>query len=190
MEVTGLLEIRTREEFRKWLSNNHDKQRFCWITISKGSTHDSILYLDAVEEAICFGWIDGTIKKSDDGRLVQRFSPRQKKSNWTELNKERARRLERLGLMTDAGRRILPDMDEELVIHPTVHDALKADREVYNNFLKFPELYKRVHLYNIHHALEDGQHEIFQKRLDRFIENTKKNKMYGSWNDDGRLLEK
>lgn len=60
-----------------------------------------------VEEALCFGWIDSTVKKLSDGRLAQRLSPRKKGSHWTELNKERCRQLEERGLMTDSGRMAL-----------------------------------------------------------------------------------
>jgi uncharacterized protein YdeI (YjbR/CyaY-like superfamily) len=67
-------------------------------------------YLEIVEEALCFGWIDSTLKKLPDGRLVQRLSPRRKGSHWTELNKERCRELESRGLMTDAGRKALKEI--------------------------------------------------------------------------------
>ena len=61
-------------------------------------------YLDVIEEALCFGWIDSTLKKLPDGRLVQRLSPRRKNSHWTELNKQRCQELENRGLMTPAGK--------------------------------------------------------------------------------------
>ena len=64
-------------------------------------------YLDVVEEALCFGWIDSTLKRLGDGRLAQRLSPRQKRSHWTELNKQRCADLETRGLMTDLGRAAL-----------------------------------------------------------------------------------
>lgn len=189
MEVTDLLCFRTREEFREWLLENHHCKKFCWITTSRGSIPDAVPYLDAVEEALCFGWIDGTMKKLDDGKLVQRFSPRTKNSNWTELNKERARRLEKLGMMTEAGRRILPDLDAEFEIHPIILDALMEDALVYENFLNFPELYRKVHIYNMHHPMKMNEEEIFEKRLKKFIESTRENKMYGDWNDNGRLID-
>lgn len=188
MEVTNLLDVKTREEFREWLQNNHDNEKYCWIELCRKQTCNKILYLDAVEEALCFGWIDSTLKKLPDERTVQRFSPRSKSSNWTELNKERARRLERLGLMTDAGRKVLPDLDAEFVIDPVILKALKKDPDVYKNFLEFPELYRKVHIYNIHAALKANELEIFEKRLEKFITNTKQNKMYGSWNDSERLM--
>ena len=78
-------------------------------------------YIDAVEEAMCFGWIDSTLKRLD-GEAYQRFAPRAKGSLWSELNKERCRRMERVGRMTDMGRAVLPEMspggftiDEEIL---------------------------------------------------------------------------
>jgi len=79
-----------------------------------------LLYLDAAEEALSFGWIDGVKKKTPGSELAQRLSPRSKKSSWTELNKER-RRLEQLGLMRDEGRRFLPGMD---------YDSFRIDKAI------------------------------------------------------------
>lgn len=98
--------------------------------------------LDTVKEALCFGWIDTTVKNID-GITMQKLTPRKKNSPWSELNKERCRRLERLGLMTDAGRAVLPDM-EKFDIDGKILEALQADKETWKNFQAFPELYKRV----------------------------------------------
>jgi len=109
MEITNLLEFRERSELREWLEQNHAKERFCWVTMyrTKIPRTDCMPYLDVVEEALCFGWIDSTLKKLPDGRLAQRLSPRVKKSHWTELNKQRCADLEIRGLMTAAGRKAL-----------------------------------------------------------------------------------
>lgn len=109
MEITKLLQFAEREELRRWLEQNHSTERCCWVVMyrAKRPEWDAIAYLDVVEEALCFGWIDSTLKRLPDGRLVQRLSPRRKGSHWTELNKQRCADLERRGLMTDAGRREL-----------------------------------------------------------------------------------
>ncbi|MBE6203662.1 MAG: hypothetical protein E7135_08415 [Rikenellaceae bacterium] len=106
MEVVNLLHCTTREELRQWLVENHATVRECWVvmTRSKHPVEGVIPYLDVVEEALCFGWIDSTMKSLSDGRLVQRLSPRRRGSHWTELNKQRCADLERRGLMTEAGR--------------------------------------------------------------------------------------
>ena len=110
-----LSEVRDRQAFRAWLEANHVSAAECWIDVRRGRPvyegegAGVFWYLDAVEEALCFGWVD-SVHKEVDGVRLQRFSPRKPKSPWTELNKERVRRLERLGLMTDAGRAVLPKM--------------------------------------------------------------------------------
>ncbi len=184
MIIDKIAQVQTRQEWRNWLSDNHCIEDHCWLI---STNHDSLSYLDAVEEALCFGWIDSTRKKVDDGQTGQRFSPRKKKSNWTELNKERVRRLDKLGLMTEAGRQVLPDMKvESFKIDETILVELRKDKALYNNFQALPELYIRIKLDNIQSMRNDA--ELYNKRLSKFIEQTRINKLYGQWHDDGRLL--
>ena len=94
----------------------------------------------------------------------------------------------RLRLMTDAGRAVLPDMSPKgFVIDKDIEKALKADAKVWNNFQKFPPLYQRVRIDTI--QIKKKQPKLFQSRLQKLIENTKKGVMYGEWNDNGRLIE-
>ena len=105
MEITLLLDYKERQQLRAWLQENHLSAKECWVTMSRSKNPVGVLpYLDVVEEALCFGWIDSTLKRLPDGRLAQRLSPRRKKSHWTELNKLRCSQLEERGLMTQAGR--------------------------------------------------------------------------------------
>ena len=122
--MENVLDIKNRREFRAWLEKNGNTACECWLELKRGRPLDdnSLWYLDAVEEALCFGWIDSTFKKVG-GVTLQRFSPRKKNGLWTEKNKERVRRLERLGLMTDAGREVLPDMNAEFVIDSDIENA-------------------------------------------------------------------
>lgn len=100
----------------------------------KNPPTDCVWYLDAVEEVLCFGWIDTTHKKID-GVDMQRFTPRAARSPWSELNKERCRRLEKLGLMTDAGRAALPDMSESgFVIDTEIQKAFWENPLAWKNF--------------------------------------------------------
>ena len=109
MEITLLLEFTQRQQLRDWLQENHASAKKCWVVMSRAKNPVGVLpYLDVVEEALCFGWIDSTMKRLPDGRLAQRLSPRRKKSHWTELNKERCRRLIQEGKMTDAGLNVIP----------------------------------------------------------------------------------
>lgn len=110
MKITLLLEFTERQQLREWLLENHSSAKECWVVMSRSKNPPAgvLPYLDVVEEALCFGWIDSTLKKLPDGRLAQRLSPRKKNSHWTELNKERCRRLIREGLMTEAGQQAIP----------------------------------------------------------------------------------
>ena len=137
-----------------------------------------------MEEALCFGWIDSS-QKVIDGVRFQRFSPRREKSGWTELNKERVRRLEKLNLMTDIGRKVLPDMNEEFIMDKEIENALKKEKAL-DIFNAFPILYKKIRVYNIN-FYKERQPETYKKALKHLVEETKKNKMYGEWNDYGRL---
>jgi uncharacterized protein YdeI (YjbR/CyaY-like superfamily) len=187
MDIENLITAKSREDLRIWLQKNCMTEKFCWVVVSMTPTPDTLLYLDAVEEALCFGWIDGVKKKISETGLAQRLSPRSKRSSWTELNKERVRRLEKLGLMREEGRKVLPDMDHDsFKIDRVIEQRLKEDRQVYGNFLGFPALYQRVRIDNIQSV--KNQPELFKSRLDKFIANTKENKMYGQWHDHGRLL--
>lgn len=139
-----------------------------------------------MEEALCFGWIDGTKKKLSETEIGQRLSPRTKKSQWTELNKERARRLIYLDLMTDLVRATLPDLSpESFVIDPRIMQALEADPEIQQNFSAFPELYQRIKIDNIQRYGADV--ELFERRLEKLLTNTKANQLFGAWDDNSRL---
>lgn len=106
MEITTLLEYSDRSQLRAWLQENHSKEKACWVVMSRSKTPPAgvLPYIDVVEEALCFGWIDSTLKKLPDRRLAQRLSPRRKNSHWTKLNMDRCIDLEDRGLMTPAGR--------------------------------------------------------------------------------------
>lgn len=188
MEIHNLLDIKSRTELREWLIQNHKTEKECWVVVKRGRpTDDNIFwYIDAVEEALCFGWIDSTTKKIADNVTAQKLCPRKPRSNWSELNKERCRRMERLGLMTDAGRAVLPDMSPNgFIIDKDILQRLQSDQVVWNNFCQFPDLYKRIRIDTI--QIKKNQPELFESRLNKFIENTRKGLLYGEWNDNGRL---
>jgi len=184
MQITNRLHIQTRQDLRAWLQENSAGSTHAWVPVLS-KDHDALSYLAIVEEAICFGWIDSTRKRVEDATL-QRISPRRKSGNWTELNKERARRLIKLGHMTPPGLSVLPDMSEEgFAICPEVLKAIKADSETYRNFQKLPPLYARVRIDNIQSYPKDS--ETYARRLEKFLQNTKQGQLYGDWNDNGRL---
>jgi uncharacterized protein YdeI (YjbR/CyaY-like superfamily) len=100
-----LLEVTTRARWRAWLAEHHDREREIWLVFWKKHTgKPCVPYVEAVDEALCFGWIDSLVRRLDDDRYAQKFTPRQaKKSGWTELNRRRFARLVEEGRMTPAG---------------------------------------------------------------------------------------
>ena len=183
-----LLQVNTRAQFRQWLLENARQADECWLSLKRGEPvgSDTFYYLDAVEEALCFGWIDSTLTNME-GIALQRFTPRRAGSHWTELNKQRVRRLEKLGLMTDAGRRVLPPMGpRSFRADPEIVAALKRAR-VWKKFQAFPPLYQRIRLSNIQFYKQRNMD--YNAALERLIESTKKGKMYGVWDDYGRLTD-
>ena len=109
MEITTLLEYDDRTALRSWLMEHHQTEREVWVATYRGKQPmaEALPYVEVVEEALCFGWIDSTCKRLPDGRLAQRLSPRRKNSHWTELNLKRCQELEQRGLMTEAGRNLV-----------------------------------------------------------------------------------
>ena len=188
LKDSDLLCFTDRADFRQWLIVNHASKKECWIAVKRGKTppDDALWYLDAVEEALCFGWIDSTVKKVD-GVVVQRFSPRAPRSSWTELNKERCRRLEALGLMTEKGRAACPDLSTDFEIHPDILCELKANKAAWSNFISFHPLYQRVRIDNIQRVRACP--ELFRSRLLKLIKASEKGEMIGEWHDYGRLLD-
>ena len=99
---------RSRSAWRNWLRKTHTDVTEVWVVFYKKNTgHPTISYNDAVEEALCFGWIDGIRKHVDDARYMHRFTPRKLNSVWSESNKKRGARLTEARLMTPAGQRLI-----------------------------------------------------------------------------------
>jgi uncharacterized protein YdeI (YjbR/CyaY-like superfamily) len=185
MEITETIKLQDRSAWRDWLDENHQALTEIWLLFDNRPEYPTVNYLDAVEEAICFGWIDSIQKRLSSHELAQRFTPRKQRSNWTELNKERARRLIRLGLMTDTGRTVLPDLNAEFIVAEDIIEVLREKPDAWSNFLEFPELYRRVRIGYIEEVRKN--HIEFERRLQNFVNKTATNKMFGNWNDGGRL---
>ena len=190
MDVINLLDIHTRAELYRWCQENHDKVSDFWLRVNR-ATEDCpgvVRYVDAVEVALCFGWIDSTQKKIDDGKPVQHFTPRRKRSNWCERNLIRCRRLVQLGEMTPAGLAVAPDLDPSLfVFEDWVLNAIKADEMAWANYSLFPETYRRIRVDYIQHYRQTGREEQAQKALRRFVADCRAGKMQSGWDDLGRL---
>jgi uncharacterized protein YdeI (YjbR/CyaY-like superfamily) len=99
------VKLTSRAQWRKWLEKNHDRADEVWLLFLKAHTGKrTFTYVEAVEEALCFGWIDTTVRSIDEEQYMQRFTPRSNDRNWSKINIERFDRMEAEGKMTDAGR--------------------------------------------------------------------------------------
>ena len=191
MEVTNLLDIHSREELYAWYLENHDKVSDFWLRINRAREPfpGVVGYVDAVEVALCFGWIDSTQKRIDDGKPIQHFTPRRKRSNWCWNNIERCRRLIDLSEMTPAGLAVLPEHDpKNFVFEEWVINALKADPIVWKNFNSFPGAYQRIKVDRIQLYYNTKRPEYAQHTLQTLIDDTRKGKMQPGWDDNGKLL--
>lgn len=189
MIFKNILDCKSKEEFYNWLKCNHETENECWINCKRGKIKEgeTFYYIDAVYCALCFGWIDSVHRKKDDITL-QKFSPRTKKSNWSELNKERVRWLIKKGLMSESGIKILPDIDiNSFKIDDEILKIIKSDKELWKNFNSFPKLYQRVRIDSIQR--ERKKKDVYERMLQHFLIETKKGNIYGEWNDCGRLLD-
>lgn len=183
MEITKTIEPKTRAVWREWLVHNHTTAQEIWILYERGANVEkAITYLDIVEECLCFGWIDGIAKRYNEQLSAQRVTPRRPKGNWTELNKERMRRLIKAGKMTPAGLKVAPDLNPDAFVFPEkVCAALQKDPKVWENFQSFPMVYQRIRASYVNEAQKDPTE--YQKRLENLIENTRKKQMFGNWDD-------
>lgn len=182
MDVTNPFDAKTRRAWRRWLEVNHAKATEVWL-LWRRDVPGTITYLDAVEEALCFGWIDGLAKKYGDA-TAQRFTPRRPKGNWTELNKDRMRRLIAAGKMTPAGLAVAPDLSDVSVrVAPDVRQKLEK-LGAWAFFSKCPPAYQRIRLGYVEEVRKRDPKE-FEKRLSNFLEKTAKGQLFGNWDDSG-----
>ncbi len=179
MELGETLYVTERREWRGWLKEHHNSKREIWLVFYKqGTGKPRLSYNDSVEEALCFGWIDSTVKRVDEESNAQRFTPRRENSPLSPMNKERARRLIASGEMTQAGRATIKDnLDEPLHIADDILEALKRDEAAWKSFQGFSETYKKIRIGWIEGARSRPQ--VFQTRLQYFLKMTAQDKQFG-----------
>lgn len=192
MEITQTLYVHKPKDWRVWLKKNHKTAGEIWlIYYNKASGKPRIAYNDAVDEAICFGWIDSTVKKLDVDRFCQRFTPRRPGSPCSEMNKARAHRMITEGRMTPAGLKALEGVlshgaritkrgirhPESLKIPPDILKAIQKEKTTWKHFQKFPDTYKRIRIAFIEGARK--RPEEFKRRLGSFLRRTSKNEKFG-----------
>ncbi len=175
----NLLYVTDREAWRRWLRENFDKAREVWLVFpNKASGEPRLAYNDAVEEALCFGWIDSTIHSIGAHRAAQRFTPRNPKSGYSQANKERLRWLSRQGLLHPAIEEAVRDiLNEDYVFPRDILEAIQKDETAWKNYHEFSDAYKRIRIAYIDSARK--RPEEFTKRLNNFIRMTRQNKFIG-----------
>jgi uncharacterized protein YdeI (YjbR/CyaY-like superfamily) len=145
------LDVRSRQLWRNWLQEHHTSRSEIWVIFYKRHTSvSSISYDDAVEEALCFGWVDSLVKRLDDDRYAQKFTPRKPDSKWSTSNRTRYADLEARGLLAPAGRERPPTNRSGDAPRPSISElpsyiekALKADMRVWNAFQQLAPSYRR-----------------------------------------------
>ena len=185
MEITQVFYPRNREEWRTWLQENYQIETEIWVqTFNKASGKPSLPYDDLVEECLCFGWIDGSVKRHSPGSLVQRITPRRKKTFLSELNRQRIWKLQANGLMTPAGLAPIQDQigsPEDVLEWPEwAEEQMRADPGVWAAFNAFPHFYKRLKIGWIAEIRTASRRAEAQKRLSYLIKMTRAGKMYGT----------
>ena len=177
-----------RSDWCKWLTENADKEKEIWLIYYKKHTgKPRVSYDDAVEEAICFGWIDSTIKRIDDEKYMQKFTPRNKGSNWSAHNVKRADKMIGEGKMTEPGLILYNDWKssskEPLSRGPTqgkqippddLFNALKKNELALSNFNNMAPSHKRNYILWINDAKkEDTRLRRIEKAVNMLEKNTK-----------------
>ncbi len=151
----------------------------------KSSGEKSLSHNDAVEEALCFGWIDSTIKNISETHRAQHFSPRKNGSGYSRPNIERLVWLEKHGMIHPKIREsVLPIIQKPYEFPPDIIESLKKDETVWENYENFPEPYKRIRVAYIDASRK--RPEEFKKRLANFITKTKENKMIAGYGGIGK----
>jgi uncharacterized protein YdeI (YjbR/CyaY-like superfamily) len=176
MEITVLLEFTQRQQLRNWLQENHATAKECWVVLSRSKNPPAgvLPYLDVVEEALCFGWIDSTIKHIDPLHRAQRFTPRKPGSPYSQPNIERLQWLDRQGLLHPSVRDVvLPTIMAPYIFPEDILAELRQDENVWAHFSAFPDGYKRIRVAYIDAARKRPAE--FQRRLASFLKKTREN---------------
>lgn len=164
------LEVQTRREWREWLEEHHGAKSEIWLVFHKRHTgKPSISYDDAVEEALCFGWIDSIIRRLDDARYARKFTPRKENSRWSMINRRRYADLQSRGLIAESGRKRAPTgrsadapKPSVLTVPAYIEKELKINPRAWQFFQGLAPSYRRAYIGWIDSA---KRQETKQRRL-------------------------
>jgi uncharacterized protein YdeI (YjbR/CyaY-like superfamily) len=179
----------TAKSWRSWLMKNHHKTEFLWLAINKkNSKIKCITYQEALDEALCFGWIDGLVKRYDEDVYMQRFTPRKARSVWSQINKNKVNALIKEGKMTEAGLTKIEEAkkngqwekasgkDVSQPITDDIFKALKAVPEAWKNFSAFAPSYQRMYIAWVNFVKKE---DARKRRIKLVVEYSLKNQKPG-----------
>ena len=173
----NIIYCKNRNEWRDWLSAHFETEKVIWFifpTISSGEI--GVTYNDAVEEALCFGWIDGVAGTLDETHQLRRFTPRRKGSGYSRLNIERLINLNEQGMIhPKLQKEIKKIISVRFVFPKDIINEIKKDKIAWQNYQAFTDSYKRIRIAYIDAAR--NRPEEFKKRLNSFINKTHDNKI-------------
>jgi len=189
MKKTQKVYVTNKDDWRRWLKKNYDTEKEIWLIFYKKHVgKPSIPYDDAVEEALCYGWIDSIIKKIDEKKFVRKFTPRKKGSRWSETNKKRAQKMIKAEKMTEAGMKRIrnakesgewfktPPPRKKLEMPRFLREALMANERAWDNFNNLADSYKRQYIGWIISAKKE---ETRRRRLAEAVECLEGNEKLG-----------
>ncbi len=168
-----------RATWRRWLAANYQTRDEIWLQYHRAHTgKPRVAYNDAVEEALCFGWIDSTVKSIDEDTYAQRFTPRRARSTYSQTNKERLRRLIDQGqVMPEVTAQLTDVLDEPFVVPPDIEAALRVDPAVWKNFTSYADTYQRIRIAYVDSAR--SRQDEFDKRLANLLRKTAADSQFG-----------
>jgi uncharacterized protein YdeI (YjbR/CyaY-like superfamily) len=186
--MNEILHFRSSAEFRKWLAKNHRRPDGIWLRIcKKDSQESSVTYAEALDEALCYGWIDGQKQRHDDSSWLQKFTPRRRQSGWSKINTQHAERLIQAKRMKPAGHAEIDaakkdgrwtaayDSPSKSKIPEDFLATLRKDRKAYAFF----ESLNKANLYAIAYRLQTAKKpETRQKRMETILEMMAKGKAF------------
>jgi len=177
VKITETLYVTNRTEWQAWLEKNYDKKKEIWLIYYKKHTKKPCIpYNDAVEEALCFGWIDSTVKRIDDEKHVQRYTPRNLRSVWSPHNIKRVKKMIKQGKMTEVGLKKYehgmehnlqaPETNKNISVPEDLQKALETEKKALENFTNLAPSYRTMYIYWIISAKKE---ETRKRRIDKAV---------------------
>lgn len=189
MKLSGAKHFKNRNEWRKWLHKNHGNVDEIWLIFYKKHTgKPGITHSEAVEESLCFGWIDSKVKRIDDERFIQKYTPRKPNSVWSKINKESAQKMIREGKMSPSGFEKIKEAKRsgkwsaaytsrrKLAMPNDLKKALMKKKKAWNNFSSFANTYQNMYIGWVDSA---KRKEMRERRIGEVVRRAARNQKPG-----------